>query len=387
MRYIQFQEQNLIMKQSILMSAFVLLSTLTYGQDTIKISAQDEKLIDSVGHLYLSTIQVPGMGIGVLKNGKVLYSKGLGLKDKNTGEPVTDKTIFHMASVSKPFVSTAILQLVEQGKVQLDDLVTQHLPYFKMKDDRYKKITVEQLLLHTAGIPDVGPSVNYEWDNPQYDDGALERHVKSLSSLELDFKPGRKKPAYTNNGYEVLGDIIAKSSGISFESFTQQYIFTPNEMYGSSFLLSEIPKDSLSSPHIKNSENQVVVSEIYPYNRKHAPSSCLHSNIEDMLKFAKTNLNKGKYMDTQIFSEKSYNLLVDPQVRENKIFQYGLGWNVAPFRDTERLEFTGGDVGFDTVIIMVPSSSFAIVILTNGDFNPPAFQVINTTFDIANKYE
>ena len=369
------------------MIILLLIVKYSYGQNVINITSQDENLIDFVGHLYLDTNRVPGMGIGVLKNGKILYSKGLGVMDLNTQEPVTDKTVFHMASVSKPFVSTAILQLVEQGKVQLDDLVTKHLPYFKMNDDRYKNITVEQLLLHTAGIPDVGPSVNYEWDSPQFDEAALERHIKSLAALELDFKPGRKKPAYTNNGYEVLGDVIAKASGMSFESYLKQSIFTPNEMNNSSFLLSDIPKNLLSSPHIKNSGNQIVVSEVYPYNRKHAPSSCLHSNIKDMLKFAMTNLNKGKYKNTQVFTEESFNLLINPQVRENKIFQYGLGWNVAPFRKTERLEFTGGDVGFDTVIIMIPSSSYAIVILTNGDFNPPAFQVINTTFDIANKYE
>ena len=375
------------MKTIILISLCVLAGTLAYGQGKIQISKEDEKLIDSVGYAYLQANQVPGMGIGVLKNGKVLYSKGLGVKDKNTGEPVTNQTIFHMASVSKPFVSTAILQLVEQGKVKLDDLVTQYLPYFKMTDERYKNITIEQLLLHTAGIPDVGPSPNYEWDKPQYDDKALERHIKSLSSLKLDFKPGRKKPKYTNNGYEILGDVIAKASGVLFEEFMQKNILKPNEMNNSSFLITDIPKEVLSSPHIKNPENQVVVSKVYPYNRKHGPSSCLHSNIEDMLKFALTNLNKGKYKGTQIFSEETYNLLMTPQVRENKIFQYGLGWNVAPFRDTKRLEFTGGDVGFGTVIIMVPSASYAVVVLTNGDFNPPVFEVINTTFDIAKKYE
>ncbi|MEO1655312.1 MAG: serine hydrolase, partial [Bacteroidota bacterium] len=125
-------------------------------------------------------------------------------------------------------------------------------------------------------------------------------------------------------------------------------------------------------------------------------SSPVHSEISYFLlpgassvghKFALTNLAKGKYKDKQIFSEQTYDLLMTPQVKENKIFRYGLGWNVADFRDTQRLEFTGGDVGFDTVIIMVPSAAFAIVVLTNGDFNPPMFEVINTAFDVAKNYE
>ncbi|MGD1839701.1 MAG: serine hydrolase domain-containing protein [Thermonemataceae bacterium] len=374
------------MKQKIFTSIFLLIGTFIYGQEIIEISVEDEQLIDSVGNLYLDANQIPGMGIGVLKNGKVLYSKGLGFKDKNTKEPVTNKTVFHLASISKPFVSTAILQLVEQGKIELDDLVTEHLPYFRMADDRYKSITIEHLLLHTAGIPDVGPSENYEWDKPQDDDEALERYVKSLATWKLEFKPGRKKPSYTNTGYEILGDIISKASGISFEQFMQENIFTPNEMIASSFLLSDIPNKTLSSPHIKNSDGEIEVSAIYPYNREHAPSSCLHSNIEDMLKFAIMNLNKGQYNDKQIYSENTYNLLMTPQVKENKIFQYGLGWNIADFRNTKRIEFTGGDIGFDTVIIMVPSKSFAIVVLSNRHFVTPAFQVINTAFDIASKY-
>jgi CubicO group peptidase (beta-lactamase class C family) len=326
------------------------------------------------------------MGIGVLKNGKVLYSKGLGVKDQSTKEPVTNKTVFHMASVSKPFVSTAILQLVEQGKLNLDDPVTEHLPYFKLADHRYRSITIEHLLLHTSGIPDVGPSENYEWDKPQHDQLALERFVKSLNTWKLDFKPGRKKPAYSNTGYEILGDIIAKASGMSFEAFMQDHILTPNQMTGSSFLLSEIPKTRLSSAHIKNAAGEIEVSAVYPYNRKHAPSSCLHSNIEDMLKFALTNLNQGQFRNKRIYSEHTYDLLMTPRVKENKIFQYGLGWNIADYRETQRIEFTGGDIGFDTVIIMVPSAAFAIVVLSNRHFIPPAFEVINTAFDIAGKY-
>ncbi len=375
------------MKQITLLLSLFLINPLVWGQEFLPLSPEDEARMDSVGRAYLDKNQAPGVGIGFIKNGKIVYAKGLGVKNLDTQEPVSVKTVFHMASVSKPFVSTGILQLVEQGKIKLDDPVTKHLPYFKMQDERYQSITVEQLLLHTAGIPDVGPSPNYEWDRPQYDDKALERHIKSLASMSLDFKPGRKKPAYTNNGYEILGDILAKASGMSFEDYMQEYILRPNDMQGSSFLLSDIPKEVLSSPHIKNSQNQVVVSEVYPYNRKHAPSSCLHANVEDMLKFALTNLNQGTYQDTQIYSKTTYDLLMTPQVKENKIFQYGLGWNVAPYRNTQRLEFTGGDVGFDTVIILVPSASFAIVVLTNGDFNRPAFEVINTAFDLANKYE
>lgn len=374
------------MSRSILLFLFSIGCSICLGQHQVKLSEKHERQMDSVGLAYLEAHGAPGMAIGVLKGDNILYSKGLGTKNKDTGEPVTNQTVFHMASVSKPFVSTGIMLLVEQGKVDIKDKVTEYLPYFELADKRYTDITVEQLMLHTAGIPDVGPSVNYEWDKPQFDDQALERHVKSLATKRLDFKPGRKKPSYSNNGYEILGDIIAKASGTTFENFMQEGILEPTEMSNSSFLFADYDDSILSKPHVKDSNDQVIVSEVYPYNRKHAPSSCLHSSVEDMLKFAMTNMNKGEFNGKRIFSESSYNLLVDPQVRENKIFEFGLGWTTASYRDTKRIEFTGGDTGFHTVIIIVPSYDFAIVILINGDFNPPAFDVINTAFEIAIKH-
>jgi CubicO group peptidase (beta-lactamase class C family) len=369
-----------------LLILMILASSVGYAQNNMLFKDKHRQQMDSVGLTYLKANEVPGMAIGVLKGDNILYARGLGLKNKESGAPVSEHTVFHMASVSKPFVSTGIMILVEQGKVRLDDPVTKYLPYFRMDDKRYVDITIRQLLLHTAGIPDVGPSVNYEWDKPQFDDEALERHVKSLANKKLDFKPGRRKPAYSNNGYEILGDIIAKASGISFEAFMKQHILEPSKMKESSFLLSDIPENALSKPHVKTDEGKIVVSKVYPYNRKHAPSSCLHANIVDMLNFAKLNLNKGRYGETRIYSEETHRLLTEPQVRDNKIFEFGLGWTTAPYRDTYRVEFTGGDIGFDTVIIMVPTADFAIVILTNGDFNPPAFEVINTAFDLAIDY-
>lgn len=87
-----------------------------------------------------------------------------------TQEPVTETTIFHMASISKPFVATGIMQLVEQGKLCLSDTVVQHLPYFKVKGEGYETITIKEMLSHISGMPDVS---DYEWDKPQYDDAAL----------------------------------------------------------------------------------------------------------------------------------------------------------------------------------------------------------------------
>ena len=123
--------------------------------------------------------------------------------------------ILHMASVSKPFVAMAVLQLVEKGQVSLDSPLVRYLPYFTMADPRYTKVTIRQMLTHTSGFPDVK---DYGWDRPQYDDGALERYIRdSVSHCTLLSDPGTKF-AYSNMAYDVLAGVVAALSGTTFET-------------------------------------------------------------------------------------------------------------------------------------------------------------------------
>ncbi|WP_346962543.1 serine hydrolase domain-containing protein, partial [Clostridium sp.] len=135
------------------------------------------KDLDRIINEYVNGEFVPGLSVGVVYNNEVIYTKGFGVKNVDTKEPIDENSLFHMASVSKTFVATGIMQLVQQGKVHLDEYVIEYLPYFKLKDDRYKKITIRQLLSHISGMPDED---DYEWDKPQYDEEALERYVRSI---------------------------------------------------------------------------------------------------------------------------------------------------------------------------------------------------------------
>src|SRR5439155_7542327 len=139
------------------------------------------------------------------KNGKLIYAKGFGLAKLGSNTSIATQSLFHMASVTNTSVATATMQLVEQGKIDLDAPVTKYLPYFKLDDDRFGQIKIRQMLSHTSGIPDV---TDYHWDKPEYDAGALERFVRSLANQKLVFGPGEKF-AYSNTAYEVLGDVIA----------------------------------------------------------------------------------------------------------------------------------------------------------------------------------
>jgi CubicO group peptidase (beta-lactamase class C family) len=233
---------------------------------------------------------IPGLAIGVVQNGKLVYARGFGTMEVGKDDrPVTTQTLFHMASITKTFVATSIMQLWEQGKVDLDAPVRQYVPYFQLRDARAAAITVRQMLTHTSGMPDVN---DYEWDKPQYDDGALERYVRSLSDRKLLWAPGTKF-AYSNMAFEVVGDLVAKVSGQSFEDYVEAHILEPLGMSSSTLLLRKANAGLLAAGHTKGTAGSMKVVKHYPYNRTHTPSSDLHSNVDDMARWAIANLNRG----------------------------------------------------------------------------------------------
>jgi len=99
--------------------------------------------------------ELPGLAVGIVADNEVVYARGFGVKSIETQAPISMTTLFHMASISKPFVATAIMRWVEQGRVRLDAPVVMYLPYFKLDDDRYRGITIQQMLSHVSGLPDV----------------------------------------------------------------------------------------------------------------------------------------------------------------------------------------------------------------------------------------
>src|SRR5882672_1267063 len=183
----------------------------------VRTSQTDQRYVQQLQPLLEQFVQwqeIPGLAIGIVENDQLVYAHAFGLKHLGRPtDPLTTRSLFHMASITKPFVGTAIMQLVERGIVDLDAPVAKYLPYFRLADDRYNSITVRQMVTHTSGMPDVE---DYEWDKPQYDDGALERYVRSLTDQKLLFAPG-ERVQYSNMAFEILGDVVAKVSGESFD--------------------------------------------------------------------------------------------------------------------------------------------------------------------------
>jgi CubicO group peptidase (beta-lactamase class C family) len=315
--------------------------------------------------------------VGVVKDGKAVYARGFGVLDIRKDIPATPKSLFHMSSVSKVFVATAIMQLVERNRLELDAPVIKCLPYFQLDDDRAEDITLRQLLTHTSGMPDIR---DYQWDKPEGDTGALERYVRSLKSQKLLAPPGQRYH-YSNMAYEVLGDVIAKASGQPFETYMQENVLNPLEMRRSTFLKADADAGLCATPHVGRSKPEV--SDVYPYHRAHAPSSTLHSNIEELCNWVITNVNRGRFKDLRFLQKKTFDELWKPHTDAGRGLKVGLGWMMAQ-RPYGLLVFHGGrDVGFQSQLTLLPDTRGGLVILGNSSdsrLTPLRNAIMKTTF-------
>ena len=346
----------------------VLFAVLLFAFAPAARAQQDGKLLESrlepIIQKTMSENHVPGLAIGVVKNGRLIYAKGFGVARLGESRAITPASLFHMASVTKLFVATAVMQLVEQGRVELDAPVVKYLPYFKLNDDRYATITVRQMLNHTSAIPDV---TDYNWDKPEYDEGALERYVRSLSRLSLVAPPGATFH-YSNNEYEVLGDLIAKVSGMSFEDYVRRNILAPLGMTHSTLLVRQADPQLLTAPHVPQGDT-VVVSKVFPYNRAHAPSSTLYSSVEDMSRWAIANLNRGELDGRRILKASTYDVMWKPSVPVGgrSLSKVGIGWFIQTVQGHRIVAHSGGDVGFTSFLVLAPDDGIAVVGMSNHE--------------------
>jgi len=352
-------------------AAMLLASTFTFSQ-----VAEPEWAgrFDATIQRGLAENHMPGLAIGIVLDGKLVYVKGFGQSLLGPNGPrTTSDTVYHMASITKTFVATAIMQLVEKGPISLDDPIIKWLPYFRLNDERYSRLTIKQFVTHTSGMPDVD---DYEWDKPQYDDGALERYVRSLNKKKLIFEPGSRW-AYSNMAFEVLADVIAKASGQSFEDYVSQHILIPAGMIHSTLLKEKTDPKTLATGYTRAKDGVPSPIKAYPYNRPHNASSDLMSSVNDMARWAIMNLNRGEIDGNRILKASTYDVMWKPYAEVEYCrgsgpctkpgASVGISWFLQNRDGRTLVSHNGGDDGFSTELLMVPERKFALIMMTNTD--------------------
>ncbi len=313
---------------------------------------------------------LPGLAVGLVRGDEIVFQQALGVQSTATGTPITPDSVFCVASVSKCFVATAVMQMVERGELELDAPVVKHLPYLRLDDDRFRSITARQLLSHTSGLPDISEFESNELlAHPEYDEGAAERFVRGLVNLRLVGKPGENF-SYSNIGYNILGDLLAKICRKPFEALMRERLLLPSGMPNSTFLLADVPPERLAVPHLCSPE--VRPNPIYPYHRADAPASFLHSTIGDMCDWAITSLGRGSYPRERILSQDSYDTMWAPAAEWGPPYpsiyeDMALGWTLGHFKRARTISHGGMGMGWSDFLLVFPEQDGGLVVLCNGE--------------------
>jgi CubicO group peptidase (beta-lactamase class C family) len=351
--------------------------------DAEPLSTLDPAMADQIDAMIEETmarINLPGFALAVVKDGELAYAKGFGVTSLDGGAPVTSQTVFQWAETTMALTAMAVMQLVEEGKIDLDAPVTDYVPYFKLADERYKEITVGQVLAHTSGIPDSGDAMA-DWENfmPQYDGGALERWIREeLVKKGLLFAPGAGFE-YSDVAYALLGAVIGAASGQPYEEYMQERIFAPLGMDKSTFLLEDVDKALLASPHVPNAAGEVAVSKAQPYHRPFAATNNLFANVEDMAKLAQANLSGGVLAGQRILPESAYAQMWKPtsptpfadfpfgRVHPSRMMiDWGAGWFLGDIAGHPAPNTFGGEHGYSAQTVLVPDANLAVVAIGNS---------------------
>ncbi len=326
--------------------------------------------------------QEPGAAVLILKNNKILFDKGYGIADIKTKEPINGDTFFNIASVSKQFTATAILQLVEQGKLSLEDPINKYYQDFKQKF--WSDIKIKHLLSHSSGIPDARNGLTRQ----QRIDGDEHLALAYLSDLNfLHFTPGSNYE-YINPTYVLLGNLVEKISGIPFTEYITKNIFGPAQMTSTLYFDRNHQELIPNMAHAYEYGDLSNMSEEHSGTREGTKDWYEYDFGEET--FFATRPDGGIYTSTHQFvrwekalqkhlvlSKASLDLAQTPhtlvsgsaysnyQNRPNT--WYGYGWFIEPQTDAKPLKIyhTGDNGGFKILAARYPSSNSLILIFAN----------------------
>ncbi len=327
--------------------------------------------IDSIVEAMILQYEVAGVSLGIVKDGEIIHATGYGVTSVATQAAVDEHSQFAIASNSKAFTTTALALLVEDGQIAWTDKVVDYIPEFKMYDDYVTlNFNIQDLLTHRSGL---GLGVG---DLMFFPDGADFTIGDILSAFQY-FEPQsafRTKFDYDNLLYIVAGELIERVTGMTWESFVTERIFTPLGMKDSyASILSIEYQSNMAHPH---SDESGSVQVIPPFSKMvNGAAGGIMSSAYDMCLWMLTHLNKGSYGDDKsLFSPSSQREMwkihttVDASAnpRYNAHFAgYGLGWFLTDILGNMSVSHTGGLPGMLSKVTMIPDLQLGVVVLTN----------------------
>jgi CubicO group peptidase (beta-lactamase class C family) len=354
-----------------LVLVIIILANFGYSQTV-------ESEIDALFSRYNS--QTPGVSVAVVKDGKIIFKKGYGMANLEYDIPITTKTGFNIASVSKQFTAFAVYLLEKQGKISLEDDVRKYIPEVP---NFGKPIKIRHLIAHTSGLRDQWALLNLAgW---RMDDVITTEHILNIigKQKELNFEPGSQY-SYCNSGFTLAAEIVARVSGKTFAEFTKENIFNPLGMNDSQFY------DNAEKIIKNQTYSYEIVSGVYQkrnLNNFTAGPSNLITTVEDLSKWT-LNFEKPVVGDAAMIEKFNQPSLLNNGKRAvayvdgDDIGYHAKGQNVRIYRGANVLSHGGHTAGFRITFWRFPDQRFALILLSNDEH----FELLNKAEAIADYY-
>ncbi len=334
--------------------------------------------IDSLVSDAMTQFHVPGVAVGVVKEGKIIYAKGFGLRnidDKNSF--VNEHTQFAIASNTKAFTAAALAILVDEGKITWQTKVRSIIPEFTMYNSYVSdNFTIADLLTHRSGL---GLGAGDLMLFPKGGDFTIHDILVNFQYFK-PVSPFRTKFDYDNLLYIVAGEVVARVSGMSWREFVKKNILVPLRMddtYCYYSLISD--KKNVAEPHVvKNGVPHAVAPTQFDYNKINGAAASIYSGVYDLSKWMIVQMDGGKYGDSlknTLFTGKSHQAMWSLHTvtksrkspRYNTHFSgYGYGWFLKDVQGKMEVSHTGGLTGMLSKVVMIPDINLGVVVLTNA---------------------
>jgi CubicO group peptidase (beta-lactamase class C family) len=297
----------------------------------------------------------PGAAVIVMEHGKIVFSRGRGLADLETKRAITPDTVFRMASLTKQFTASVILQLEREGKLSLSDNISKFVPDYPEPGAR---ATVAQLLNHTSGIRNF-TSINRWMSKGRAEPVTTKQLIEGFKDEPLDFDPGSKYQ-YNNSGYVLLGAIIEKVTGRPWHKAIDERLTTPLQLRTIRYGVAETSTPAMSVGY-STKEGRPIVAKRLHMSHPHAAGSLIGSVTD----FAKWNwaLHHGKVLRPAEYSR----MIAPTKLPGGEAVPYGFGMGLGEIKGRKTLLHSGDTVGFSTSTIYLPEEDLLVAVFSNSD--------------------
>ena len=326
-------------------------------------------LTDEIAEM-VSDWGVPGLAVAVVQDDEITFAQGFGVRTAGGSDPVDEHTIFAAGSTSKAFTAAAVAMLADEGLLDLDDPVLDHLADFRLSDPYVTRaLRIRDLMAHNSGL--------LRGDRIWYASGRSREETLYQARYQPLTHPLRATFEYNNIMWIAAGEVIEERSGQSWDRFMEERIFTPLGMSRSNTSVTPLPKmDNVATPHIELPDGEL---KAVPYRNidNAGPAGSINASAVDLAQWVRLHLGEGEYEGTRLVSEEQIRESHTGQMimrtegtwgmifPESDFLTYGLGWFLSEYRGLKMVSHGGNIDGMTAFVAFVPEREYGFVLLAN----------------------